>query len=61
MTMNANYHQKQVEKTWQKYWRDNASFVANALSNRPKYYMLEMLPYPFWQATYGACAQLYHR
>lgn len=35
-----------IEKKWQQIWHDEKAFAAQDHSARPKYYMLEMLPYP---------------
>ena len=42
----GNYNFQQIEKKWQKYWKDNRSFVAEKKSDLPKYYVLDMFPYP---------------
>ena len=41
----ANYNHKEVEKKWQKLWEQNDSF-ATYENDKPKYYVLEMFPYP---------------
>ncbi|WAA11191.1 leucine--tRNA ligase [Fervidibacillus albus] len=38
-------HQK-IEKKWQKYWLENKTFKTQEDPNRPKYYALDMFPYP---------------
>lgn len=35
-----------IEKKWQKIWQEKNVFRADILKDRPKYYVLEMLPYP---------------
>lgn len=40
------YHHKAIESKWQKYWAENKTFQANNDSDRPKYYVLDMFPYP---------------
>jgi leucyl-tRNA synthetase len=40
------YNFKEVEAKWQKYWEDNQSFEVDFKSDLPKYYVLEMFPYP---------------
>lgn len=40
------YEFKQIEEKWQKIWRQNKSFSARLTQDRPKYYLLEMFPYP---------------
>ncbi len=40
------YDFNSIEKKWQKYWDENASFRAEDGSSKPKYYVLDMFPYP---------------
>ena len=40
------YDPKSIEPRWQKYWRDNETFRAQLDPSRPKYYVLDMFPYP---------------
>ncbi len=40
------YNFKKIEEDWQKYWKDNATFKADNDSTKPKYYVLDMFPYP---------------
>src|SRR5580692_1187088 len=40
------YDFKQIETKWQQRWKDSALFKAEENSTKPKYYVLEMLPYP---------------
>jgi len=40
------YFHEQVEEKWQKYWKDNYTFKAQNNSDKPKYYVLDMFPYP---------------
>jgi leucyl-tRNA synthetase len=40
------YNFKIIEQDWQKYWADNKTFKAEEKSNKPKYYVLDMFPYP---------------
>src|SRR5690606_24170696 len=40
------YHHREIEKRWQKYWADNKTFRAENNSSKPKYYVLDMFPYP---------------
>ena len=35
-----------IEEKWQKYWSDNKIFKANNNSTLPKYYVMDMFPYP---------------
>lgn len=41
-----SYNFKEIEKKWQKYWEVNPYFQSNDSSNKPKYYCLDMFPYP---------------
>ena len=41
-----NYNHKEIEAFWQKYWADNHTFTAQNNSAKPKYYVLDMFPYP---------------
>ena len=40
------YDHLSVEPRWQKYWEDNECFVAKRREGHPKYYVLDMFPYP---------------
>ncbi len=40
------YDFQQIEKKWQQYWQENKTFAAEKLSEKPKYYVLDMFPYP---------------
>jgi leucyl-tRNA synthetase len=40
------YDHQQIEAKWQKYWRDNKTFKTPNDSPKPKYYVLDMFPYP---------------
>ena len=40
------YDPQSVESRWQKVWEDQHAFWADPDPDRPKYYLLEMLPYP---------------
>ncbi|MCW9001431.1 MAG: class I tRNA ligase family protein, partial [Rhodospirillales bacterium] len=42
----SRYNVKETEAKWQKVWEDRNCFEANDSDNRPKYYVLEMFPYP---------------
>ena len=41
-----NYDFNAIEKKWQKYWSDQGTFQAKNNSDKPKYYVLDMFPYP---------------
>ena len=40
------YNHQEIEKKWQKYWAKNQTFKASNDSEKPKYYVLDMFPYP---------------
>ena len=40
------YDFNQIEKKWQDYWAKNETFKASNTSDKPKYYVLDMFPYP---------------
>lgn len=41
-----SYNHKEIESKWQSYWSKESSFKADIFSGKPKYYCLEMFPYP---------------
>ncbi len=42
----ANYNFSQIEKKWQSYWKNNQIFKVDNDFSKPKYYILDMFPYP---------------
>lgn len=40
------YDHKQIEKKWQKYWEENKTFKTEEEYDKPKFYVLDMFPYP---------------
>lgn len=42
----AEYNFKAIEQNWQQFWKDNKTFRAENQSSKPKYYSLDMFPYP---------------
>lgn len=40
------YNHKEIESRWQQYWKDNKIYKAEIDKNRPKFYVLDMFPYP---------------
>ena len=40
------YNHKDIEQRWQKFWKDNAVYKAEIDEKRPKFYVLDMFPYP---------------
>ena len=42
-----SYNHKSIESRWQKFWSENQTFKSEDIStNKPKYYVLDMFPYP---------------
>ncbi|MCY3036401.1 MULTISPECIES: leucine--tRNA ligase [Aerococcus] len=46
------YNHKTIEKKWQKYWKDNKSFKTLEDKSLPKFYALDMFPYPSGQGLH---------
>lgn len=40
------YFHEKIEAKWQQYWAKNQTFAASNQSEKPKYYVLDMFPYP---------------
>lgn len=40
------YNFKEIEKKWQAFWAANQTFKADIDNSKPKYYVLDMFPYP---------------
>ena len=40
------YNHQEIEAKWQKYWADNETFRTKTDKNSPKFYALDMFPYP---------------
>jgi len=41
-----DYNFREVEKKWQQYWRENNVYKSEIDHSKPKYYVLDMFPYP---------------
>ena len=41
-----DYNFKEIERKWQAYWAANYTFKAEVDNSKPKYYVLDMFPYP---------------
>ncbi|WP_303753229.1 leucine--tRNA ligase [Enterococcus sp. S86.2] len=46
------YDHKQIEKKWQKYWAKNNTFNTHDKTEQPKFYALDMFPYPSGQGLH---------
>ncbi len=40
------YDHQAIEKKWQQYWKENHTFRTETTSDKPKFYALDMFPYP---------------
>jgi leucyl-tRNA synthetase len=45
-SMTSRYNAKETEAKWQRVWDDDRTFALGTDSAKPKYYVLEMFPYP---------------
>ena len=41
-----DYNFSEIEKKWQRWWAQNKTYRATDKSDKPKYYVLDMFPYP---------------
>ncbi len=44
--MSKEYNHKEIEARWQQYWADNQIYKVTEDTSKPKYYVLDMFPYP---------------
>ena len=44
--MATRYDHQAIEKKWQAYWREHQTFRSDVDSTKPKFYVLDMFPYP---------------
>ena len=42
----SEYNFSAIEKKWQKFWLENKTFKTPSVSDKPKFYCLDMFPYP---------------
>jgi len=50
------YQPQEIEPKWQKSWEDNGLYLANDVSEKPKYYCLDFFPYPSGEGLHvGHC------
>ena len=50
--MNKKYDHLEIEPKWQKFWDQNKTFKVEVDHNKPKYYILDMFPYPSGQGLH---------
>src|SRR6478735_1944425 len=46
------YDPKHIEPKWQQYWEANGTFAAEVDLEKPKFYVLDMFPYPSGQGLH---------
>ena len=44
--MSIDYNFSEIERKWQKYWEENRTFQVSEDTAKPKFYVLDMFPYP---------------
>jgi leucyl-tRNA synthetase len=42
----AEYNHNRIEKYWQQFWEDHQTYKPDEQTSKPKYYVLDMFPYP---------------
>ena len=52
----SSYSPAEIEAKWQEAWAEAETFKAVATADRPKYYVLEMFPYPWAAFTWAMYA-----
>ncbi|MDQ8202942.1 leucine--tRNA ligase [Pelagicoccus sp. SDUM812003] len=45
-TKSSDYNFSEIEPSWQKYWDERKTFAASDETDKEKYYVLDMFPYP---------------
>lgn len=46
------YEHQKIEQKWQKYWDENQTFATTDDTSKPKYYAMDMFPYPSGQGLH---------
>lgn len=46
------YEHQKIETKWQKYWDENQTFLTSDDTSKPKYYAMDMFPYPSGQGLH---------
>ena len=42
----STYNPKEIEAKWQAFWRQQNTFAVKVEADKPKFYVLDMFPYP---------------
>ena len=42
----SEYKPSEIEPTWRKWWKENSTYKVENQGEKPKYYILDMFPYP---------------
>ena len=50
--MSGLYNHKDIEPKWQQFWEDTKTFKVDNNGSKPKYYVLDMFPYPSGQGLH---------
>ena len=40
------YNFREIEQKWRSFWKENKTYQTKIDANKPKYYVLDMFPYP---------------
>ena len=55
------YSPSEIEPKWQAYWQEKQTFRTEIDHNRPKYYVLDMFPYPSGDGLHVGTPRGLHR
>ena len=55
----AEYNHRDVEPKWQAYWTKEETFKATKDTSKPKFYALDMFPYPSGAGLHVSSIGLY--